>query len=91
MPDQLRTFSAACSSGLVTNLDPLTQASQLAGSAYRLINYEPSIQGGYRRISGYENSYGTLTGLSTAPVLGLHVSPDIQQGIFGARKPTFKS
>ena len=87
MPDQLRTFSAACSSGLVTNLDPLTQASQLAGSAYRLINYEPSLLGGYRRISGYENSYGTLTGLSTAPVLGLHVSPDIQQGIFGARKP----
>jgi len=87
MPDQLRTFSAACSSGLVTNLDPLTQASQLAGSAYRLINYEPSLVGGYRRISGYENSYGTLTGGTNKPVLGLHISSGVKQGVFGAREP----
>ena len=52
-----------------------------------MINYEPSLNGGYRRISGYSNAYGELTGLANSPVLGLHVSPDINQGIFGCRKP----
>tara|TARA_R110002020_G_scaffold2849_5_gene13239 strand:+ start:11153 stop:13285 length:2133 start_codon:yes stop_codon:yes gene_type:complete len=87
MPDQLFTFPASCSGGLLNNVDPLTQGSQMPGSAYRMINYEPSLHGGYRRISGYANSYDTLTGATSTPVLGLHVSPDIQQGIFGAKKP----
>ena len=85
MADQLSTFATPCSGGLFNNLDPLTHGSQFAGSAYRLINYEPSLQGGYRRISGYARSYGELTG--AAPVLGVHISADIQQGIFGTRKP----
>ena len=86
MADQLSTFATPCSGGLFNNLDPLTHGSQFAGSAYRLINYEPSLQGGYRRISGYARSYGELTG--AAPVLGVHISADIQQGIFGTRKPS---
>jgi len=88
MADQLATFPVACSGGLLNNVDPLTHGGQLAGSAYRMINYEPSLNGGYRRISGYTNAYGELTGLANSPVLGLHVSPDINQGIFGCRKPT---
>ena len=89
MVDQLSTFATPCSGGLFNNLDPLTHGSQFAGSAYRLINYEPSLQGGYRRISGYARSYGELTGDSTnsVPVLGVHISADIQQGVFGTRKP----
>ncbi len=88
MADNLRTFATPCMGGLVVNQDPLTQGSQMAGSALRLINYEPALNGGYRRISGYKNSYGELTGLANSPVLGVHVSADINQGIFGCRKPT---
>jgi hypothetical protein len=87
MADNLATFPVPCSGGLITNVDPLTHGGQFAGSAYRMINYEPSLNGGYRRISGYSNAYGELTGLANSPVLGLHVSPDINQGIFGCRKP----
>ncbi len=75
-----------CAGGLVTNVDPLTQSDALPGSAVRLINMEPSLEGGYRRISGYANSYGTLPG--TGKVLGLNVNGEINQGILGCRKPS---
>jgi len=86
MPDNLRTFAAVCNGGLIKNQDPLTQASQLSGSAIRLINYEPALQGGYRKINGYLNDYGTLPG--TGKVLGVAVNGNINQGIFGCRKPS---
>jgi len=87
MADQLATLPVPCGGGLINNLDPLTHGGQFAGSAYRMINYEPSLSGGYRRVSGYKESYGELTGKANKPVLGLHVSPDVNQGIFGAREP----
>ena len=86
MADKLSTFVSVCAGGLVTNVDPLTQASQLAGSAVRMINYEPALSGGYRRISGYQNSYGTVPG--TGAVLGVHVNGNINDGIFACRKPS---
>lgn len=86
MPDNLRTFVAVCNGGLVKNQDPLTQASQFSGSAIRLINYEPALQGGYRKINGYENSYGTVPG--TGKVLGVFVNGNINQGIFACRTPS---
>ena len=86
MPDNLRTFAAVCNGGLIKNQDPLTQAQQLSGSAIRLINYEPALQGGYRKINGYLNDYGTLPG--TGKVLGVAVNGNINQGIFGCRKPS---
>ena len=86
MADNLQTFVSVCSGGLVTNVDPLTQSNALSGSAIRLINMEPSLEGGYRRISGYENSYGTLPG--TGKVLGLAVNGEINQGILGCRTPS---
>ena len=87
MADNLRTFAASCLGGLVLNQDPLTQGGQMPGSALRLINYEPALNGGYRRISGYANTYGEVPGEANTPVLGVHVSADINDGIFAARKP----
>ena len=86
MADNLQTFVSVCAGGLVTNVDPLTQSNTLSGSAIRLINMEPSLEGGYRRISGYANSYGTLPG--TGKVLGLAVNGEINQGILGCRTPS---
>ena len=86
MADNLQTFVSVCSGGLVTNVDPLTQSNALSGSAIRLINMEPTLEGGYRRISGYANSYGTLPG--TGKVLGLAVNGEINQGILGCRTPS---
>lgn len=83
--DNLRTHVTVCAGGLVTNVDPLTHASQMGGTALRMINYEPSLSGGYRRISGFQNEYGTVTG--TGPVLGVHVNGQLNDGIFACRKP----
>ena len=86
MSDALQTYVSVMAGGLVTNVDPLTQSNNFSGSAVRLVNMEPSLEGGYRRISGFENSYGTLPG--TGKVLGLNVNGDINQGVLGCRKPS---
>jgi len=86
MSDALQTYVSVMAGGLVTNVDPLTQSNNFSGSAVRLVNMEPSLEGGYRRISGFENSYGTLPG--TGKVLGLVVNGDINQGVLGCRKPS---
>jgi len=83
--DNLRTHLTVCQGGLITNTDPLTHASALGGSALRMINYEPSLSGGYRRISGFQNDYGTVPG--TGPVLGVHINGNLADGIFACRKP----
>ena len=88
MADNLRSFVVPCVGGLVLNQDPLTQSASMPGTAIRMINYEPALAGGYRRISGFDNSYGEVPGEANAPVLGVHVSADINQGIFAARKPS---
>lgn len=87
MPDNIRSFAAPCSGGLINNLDYLTQGASLPGSAIRMINYEPSLEGGYRRISGYANTYGTVPGEVGTPVLGVSVFKDLNDGIFACRKP----
>jgi hypothetical protein len=51
--DRIESFPVACAGGLVTNLPQLAQASQFPGTARELENFEPSVEGGYRRINGY--------------------------------------
>jgi hypothetical protein len=53
MPTAWETFPVEVRGGLVTNLAPLQQGIVAPGSARTLINFEPSIEGGYRRIEGY--------------------------------------
>jgi len=87
MPDNIKSFPASCQGGLINNLDFLTQGSALPGSAIRMINYEPALEGGYRRVSGYENVYGTVPGEDDTPVLGVAVYSNLNDGIFACRKP----
>jgi hypothetical protein len=62
MADRINAYKVISIGGLNTNKDVLTQGQFEPGSAYSLINYEPSTTGGYRRISGYSNDYGTVPG-----------------------------
>lgn len=87
MPSALKSFLSPCMGGLVNNQDPLTQGAQMPGSAISMINYEPSLEGGYRRISGFTNDFGTVPGESDTPVLGVAVYQEINDGLFAARKP----
>jgi hypothetical protein len=53
MPTAWETFPIEIKGGLVTNISPLQQGITAPGTARRLINFEPSIEGGYKRILGY--------------------------------------
>lgn len=53
MADAWQTYTVQFNGGLITNISPLQQAINFPGSATRLINYEPSVEGGYRRIQGF--------------------------------------
>lgn len=53
MPTEWETFPIEVKGGLVTNISPLQQGITAPGSARRLTNFEPSIEGGYKRILGF--------------------------------------
>ena len=53
MPTQWQTYPVEFKGGLITNSSPLQQGINSPGSARTLRNFEPSIEGGYRRIEGF--------------------------------------
>ena len=86
MADRISAFKINCVGGMNTNRDVLSQGEDTPGSATQLINYEPAITGGYRRLSGFSNAYGTVPG--TGNVLGVAVNEGINNNIFACRKPS---
>jgi hypothetical protein len=66
MADRWQTYAFEFKGGLISNLSPLQHGTQAPGSARILRNFEPSIDGGYKRIKGFSKydtnfvpSYGT--------------------------------
>lgn len=53
MPDNLQTYAFEFKGGLISNLAPLQHGIQQPGTARILRNFEPSIEGGYKKILGY--------------------------------------
>jgi hypothetical protein len=88
MADNLASFKVFCQGGLNTSRDVLSQGETQPGSAIALINYEPSVTGGYRKINGFSNDYGTVTGQANTPVLGVCVANGINDGILACREPS---
>ena len=83
MADNLASFKVFCSGGLNTSRDVLSQGETQPGSAISLINYEPAVTGGYRKMSGYSNDYGTVPGFGN--VLGVCVANGVNDGVLAAR------
>ena len=54
MPTTRQTYPIEFRGGLITNMSPLQQGINSPGSARTLRNFEPSIEGGYKRILGYD-------------------------------------
>jgi hypothetical protein len=48
-----QTFPIEYKGGLISNLAPLQQGTTAPGSATVLQNFEPSVEGGYKKIKGY--------------------------------------
>ena len=89
MAENLASFKVFCQGGLNTSRDVLSQGETQPGSAISLINYEPSVTGGYRKMSGYSNDYGTVPGFGS--VLGVAVANGVNDGILAARYDTGSS
>ena len=77
MADNIKTYPVPCQGGLRSNLDPITQGSKIPGSGMTGKSVYTALKGGYRRIDGYTNDYGTVPGFAAAPVLGVFVSSAI--------------
>jgi len=54
MADEIQSFKLVCSGGLNSNQNHLYLSEAAAGSATRLVNFEPSLYGGYRRMEGFK-------------------------------------
>ena len=71
-----QTFPIEFRGGLISNLSPLQQGINAVGSATILQNFEPSKEGGYRRINGFAK-FSTSTVPGSGVILGVKVaSPD---------------
>lgn len=70
MAARFEDLPVVCSGGLVLNIDRFTLGTQLTGAAQVLTNYEPSIEGGYRRIEGFAK-FDDAVVPGTGPVLGV--------------------
>lgn len=71
MPDRWQSLPVQFSGGLMTNMTPLQQGTQFPGSATVMRNFEPSVEGGYRRIEGYEKWDSAQVTGSAATVRGV--------------------
>ena len=58
MPDRVQSYKVICGGGLNSNENHLDLSENSPGSATRLVNYEVSLFGGYRRVEGY-SAYNT--------------------------------
>ena len=84
MPDTFKDVTVLSRGGLYTNEDALALAASNPGAAIRMLNFEVSQFGGYRRISGfspYDSSNTTVPGLGK--ILGLWIHQD---NVFAARR-----
>ena len=94
MPDQIQSYKVICSGGLNSNENHLDLSDNNPGAATRLVNYEVSLFGGYRRIEGfaeYNSPYAEVKGATTTatgPVLctALYEHPTLGNIIIAARK-----
>ena len=79
MPDRITSNRIICEGGLNTTQNFLTLSQNSPGSATRLVNYEMSLDGGYRRINGYDY----LDSVAKEVTNGTDVGTGAVLGVFG--------
>ncbi len=67
-----QTFPIEFKGGLISNLSPLQQGVNAVGSASVLQNFEPSKEGGYKKISGFDKYDPNLVP-GSGPITGVKV------------------
>ena len=85
MATQWQTFPVPFTGGLITNISPLQQGINNVGSAFQLQNFEPSLDGGYKKVAGYTKFIPTvLSGSGAVQALAL-VQHDANEKLIAAR------
>lgn len=69
MADAWQTYPFEFKGGLISNLSPLQHGTQAPGSARLLKNFEPSTEGGYRRIEGFTKYDSAVVPFYGTPVV----------------------
>lgn len=85
MATQWQTFPVEFKGGLISNLSPLQQGVNAVGSATLLQNFEPSKEGGYKKVLGY-SKFSTSVVPGTGRLLGVKVVNDSE--VLSARQDT---
>lgn len=85
MASRWQSQVVVCEGGLDLSEDALTQGTNMPGSARVLQNYEPALEGGYRRISGYTKYSSTQVTGSASAIAGVKVALDRVYAAAGTR------
>jgi hypothetical protein len=89
MATQWQTFPVPFTGGLITNISPLQQGINNVGSAFQLQNFEPSLDGGYRKVAGYDKFIDSaLTGSGPVQALAI-VQEDTNEKVIAARSGVY--
>lgn len=87
MLERLNTYPVICQGGLDSNRNYLFLSSTKPGAATTLVNYEPGLYGGYRKVDGFaalETNFAEVDpGGSEGKILGVII---YDQGVIAARK-----
>lgn len=82
--DRWSSFPITCKGGVEQSVEPFNLGTDMPGFARELINFEPSVDGGYRRINGYSKfDTNTVPGDSDLPITGIKVAFN---GVVAVRK-----
>lgn len=87
MSDKWESLTVVCQGGLDNKNTYLELSAMAPGSATKLINFEPGLYGGYRRLDGFSylsDTYGEIDPVNAeGPVLGVFI---FDGDIYAARK-----
>lgn len=89
MATEWQTFPIQFSGGLISNLSPLQHGMSNIGSGAILQNFEPTLDGGYKKVLGYQKLLSTeVTG--TGNVQGVAIVPESgSQKVIAVRNGTY--
>jgi len=91
--DNWKSFPVSFAGGLVNNVPEVEQGVSLPGTARKLVNFEPSLSGGYRRIEGYTRAVMNLHDLLVmhpARVATFRASPAFSLNVYYTSKDSFQ-
>lgn len=71
--ERFETYKLVCEGGLNSNNNYIMLSDRFPGQATDLINFEPALYGGYRRINGYADLIPASHPVTSGKILGIFI------------------